>query len=452
VVETKNSDRNLTRQLADQACAVTAQSVPDDVRIIATHSILDLIGLSISSSDLPLVEVLRAEATELQGRAESSAIGSETRVPAFWAASINAAAGHVLAYDDCNMVIPGHTTAVVWPAAFALAEASGSDGQAVLEAYVAASETMCRIGEMLQPSHYDSGFHASGTVGAFGAAAAAGRIMGLDPEKMAQALSLSASMASGLKGSFGTMLKPFQVARAAGNGILAASLANRGLSGRGDLLEAIQGFAATHSRETLPARAPDHAVGHYIRSTLYKYHAACYLTHGPMEAAAHLRAEKAIAPENIEAVTVVVNPMAGKVCNIQRPTTGPELGYSLKTLTAMAISGIGVTRAADLTISHLDNPSLVSLADKVAVTFDENLSETACRLEVVSSRGRFETSLDLGVPETNLDKQGQRVVEKFRSLAVPVIGEGKAEELIGLVSRFYELPSMEPIAALIRRL
>lgn len=440
----------LTRQLAERAHGISADAIPDDVREIVRHSVTDLVGLALSSAHLPLIRVLREEAQDREGRASASAVGARERVPDSWAATINAAAGHVLAYDDATMVIPGHTTAISWPVAMALSESLGADGRAVLEAFVAGSETMSIIGEMLAPSHYEAGFHASGTIGAFGAAAVAAKLMKLDVETTAQALSLAASMASGLKGGFGTMVKPLQVARAAGNGILAASLARRGLGGRGDLLEAAQGFAATHSRETLPARIPAHPVGHYIRRTIYKYHAACYLTHGPIEAAAGLRRSGKVDPGSIEEVKVTVNPMASKVCNIQQPTSGPELGYSLRTLVAMAFSGISVTRPEDLSMAHLDDPQVKSLLNKVSVAFDGSLADTQCRLEIRTSSGNIEETLDLGAPETNMARQCQRIGTKFRALASASLGDDRVDDVIDLVSRFDSMPDLEPIASLFR--
>ncbi|TWG96380.1 2-methylcitrate dehydratase PrpD [Mesorhizobium sp. J18] len=448
--ETAAPRTGLTRQIAERGNSVRFDDLQARVKTIATHSILDFVGLSIASANLPLIKALIAEALDQGGREESSAVGSFTRLPAAWAASVNAGAGHVLAYDDVNMVIPGHATAVAWPSSLALAEISDASGRHVLEAYVAGFETTCVLGELLEPSHYDMGFHASGTLGAFGAAMSASRMLQLDIDTTAQALSVAATMASGLKGAFGTMLKPFQVARATGNGVLAARLAKRGLGGRDDLIEREQGFAVTHSKSALPLELPRSETGSYMLQTLYKYHAACYLAHSPIEGAALARQRPGFDPDLVQAVTVTVNPMAGKVCNIDRPKTDPEVGYSIRTLVAMSLLKMGVTRPDDLKVSRVAEGNVLPLADRVTIAFDPSLPDTASRVHLRTDRGDFEIATDVGNPEEDLSKQERQITNKVRLLAEPAIGPVKTSQLIERVLNLPDLASLRPIAEALR--
>src|SRR5438552_14928670 len=144
----------------------------------------------------------------------------------------------------------------------------------------------------LRPGHYNLGFHATGTVGAFGAAAACARLLGLDAAATAQALGIAGTQAAGLKSQFGTMCKPFHAGKASHNGLLAARLAARGFSSRTDIVECVQGFALTHGPDLAPAAAlatPEG--GFHLLANLFKYHAACYFTHAPIECASRLRRE-----------------------------------------------------------------------------------------------------------------------------------------------------------------
>jgi len=125
----------------------------------------------------------------------------------------------------------------------------------MITAFVSGYETACRIGAALQPGHYNLGFHSTGTVGAFGAAAACARLLGLDAEATAMALGIAGTQAAGLKSQFGTMCKPFHAGKAAQNGLLAARLAARGFSSRADIIEGIQGFALTHGPDFSPEAA-----------------------------------------------------------------------------------------------------------------------------------------------------------------------------------------------------
>ena len=140
-------------------------------------------------------------------------------------------------------------------ALLALAELRHSSGREVITAFVAGYETACRIGAALQPGHYNLGFHSTGTVGSFGAAAACARLLGLDAEATAMALGIAGTQAAGLKSQFGTMCKPFHAGKAAQNGLLAARLAARGFSSRADIVECVQGFALTHGPDFSPEAA-----------------------------------------------------------------------------------------------------------------------------------------------------------------------------------------------------
>jgi 2-methylcitrate dehydratase PrpD len=198
----------LTRTLAAQASAVAYEAVPDPVRTLARQCILDYYGVALAGAADPLARILLDEALDAGGAPQASVIADAARLPILAAALVNGAAGHALDYDDVNLAMPGHTTVAILPALLALAEHRKSSGREVIAAFVAGYETACRIGSALRPGHYERGFHATGTVGAFGAAAACARLLGLDAETTARALGIAGTQAAGLKSQFGTMCKP----------------------------------------------------------------------------------------------------------------------------------------------------------------------------------------------------------------------------------------------------
>src|SRR5256714_13847945 len=167
--------------------------------------------------------------------------------------------------------MPGRRSVAILPCVLALAEARQSSGREFIAAFVAGYEPACRIGLALRPGHYNLGFHATGTVGAFGAAAACARLLGLDAATTAQALGIAGTQASGLKSQFGTMCKPFHAGKASHNGLLAARLAARGFSSRPDIIGCVQGFALTHGPDFSPEAAlatPEaglHIFGHLLQ-------------------------------------------------------------------------------------------------------------------------------------------------------------------------------------------
>src|SRR5579864_4467555 len=303
VDRTKVTD--LTRALAAQACSVSYDALPETVRELARQCVLDYYGVAFAGADDPLVQILLDELSEAGGAEQASVIGRRGRLPALSAALVNGAIGHALDYDDVNLAMPGHPSVAILPGLLALAEQRQSSGREVIAAFVAGYETACRIGMALKPGHYDLGFHATATVGSFGAAAACARLLGLDAEATARALGIAGTQAAGLKSQFGTMCKPFHAGKASQNGLLAARLAARGFSSRGDLVECVQGFAATHGPEFHPDAAfAEPPNGFHIRANLFKYHAACYLTHGPIEAARAVRERHGGTPERIAGITL----------------------------------------------------------------------------------------------------------------------------------------------------
>ena len=245
----------LTALLAARARQLGADDTPDWARELARQCILDWFAVTIAGATEPLVDILVAEAEEQGGRTEAGLVGRRGGFNVGQAALINGAASHALDYDDVNLAVLGHPTVAVFPGLLALAAREGKSGRDTVTAFIAGYETACRIGLAMAPGHYGAGFHATSTVGCFGAAAACARLLELDQERTEYALGLAGTQAAGLKSMFGTMAKPFHAGNAANNGLRAALLARRGFTARPDVLECAQGFAATQTTTFNPAAA-----------------------------------------------------------------------------------------------------------------------------------------------------------------------------------------------------
>jgi 2-methylcitrate dehydratase PrpD len=236
---------NLTAKLARHIVSYRRAELDSAALTVAKQCILDWYGVTLAGANEPVARILREEiATSAQG--PSSIVGFNLRCSPADAALVNGATSHALDYDDVHPLI-GHPTATVLPAVLAIAEAKGRSGMDVLRAFIAGYETAGFVGSLAMPSHYERGFHATATLGSFGAAAAAGLLLDLDEAQMAFALGLAGTQAAGLKSMFGTMAKPFHAGRAAANGVLAARLAERGFTANPGVLEVAQGFVATQS-------------------------------------------------------------------------------------------------------------------------------------------------------------------------------------------------------------
>ena len=441
---------DLTAALAQRAAELDYDDLPTPIRELARQCVLDYLGCAIAGAGDPLVRMLLDEMMEGGGAAQASVIGHHERLPALAAALVNGAAGHALDYDDVNLAMPGHPSVAILPGLLALAELKGSSGQEVITAFVAGYEIACRIGMALQPGHYALGFHSTATVGSFGAAVACARLLGLGAEATATALGIAGTQAAGLKSQFGTMCKPFHAGKAAENGLLSARLAIRGFSSRADLLECEQGFAATHGPDFSPEAAlvtPEK--GYHLFANLFKYHAACYMTHAPIECAREVRRADGRSPEKIGAITLRLDAGCDRICNIAAPVDGLQSKFSLRQTVAMALAGIDTAGLDAYSEKNACDPELIRLRELVALDFREGWPSTLAEIEVTLADGkRVAARHDAGIPAADIAEQGERLAAKFDVLVEPVLGAPRTRELRKMVSELDGLSEIGSLAQL----
>ncbi|MDF1733999.1 MAG: MmgE/PrpD family protein [Minwuia sp.] len=438
----------VTATLAAQAAGLHLDDIDDDARAVARQCLLDWFAVTIAGADEPCVALLTAEAADQGGNPQATLVGHGLRLSTRQAALVNGTASHAHDYDDVNMTLSGHATVAVAGGLLALAEKLDASGADVLTAFVAGYETACRVGALVMPGHYAMGFHSTATAGTFGAAAACGRLLGLDADQMARAFGIAGTMAAGLKSQFGTDCKPFHAGRATEAGLMAATMAKRGFTSRGDILDCEQGFAATHSKHFNPEAAIGDAPGggFHVRNNLFKYHAACYLTHAAIESGRQIRAEHAPAPEEVAAVSIQVEKGADRVCNIAEPVTGLETKFSLRMTTAFALAGIDTAGMTSYTAANATDPRLTALRDRVQVDLASGISATFSDVTVTLKDGtRLQASHDSGIPAADVGVQGQRIGAKFDALAKPVIGDNRSGALRAALENIETAPSIAEI-------
>ncbi len=436
-----------TRDLARWSSALAASQVPDSAVLWAKHALLDWFGVTIAGSREDLAPLLLEEFGGTDGPVTLVALNA--RAKAHDAALINGTLSHALDYDDVNADMGGHPTAPVGAAALALGEALGKSGRDVLLAFIAGYEVECQIGAMAGQSHYEKGFHATGTFGTFGATAAAARLMGLDAQQTAIAFGIAASEAAGLKYNFGTMTKPLHVGKAAMNGVIAARLAARGFTARDDAIEGPQGFAYTQVPEFTPrAIRPDAAAPFEVEANLFKYHAACYLTHSTIEAIRDLKRRHNIGLGDVEKITLKVDPGHLKVCDIPEPKTGLEIKFSIRHLAAMALGGEDTAALGTYSDEMANRPVYRDGSRRVSIDTKPLPQEHrhGAAVAIVLKDGReLLTETNVGIPARDVAAQGEKLRAKFHSLAEPVVGRNRTGEALRLIERFETLDSLKPL-------
>jgi 2-methylcitrate dehydratase PrpD len=446
--EDQGAGDTVTAALAGLVSQMRLDDMPAGALTVAKQCLLDWIGVALAGRDEPLVRVLLEELAPDDAARGVIIFGHRRRARIDDAVLINGAMGHALDFDDVIMPM-GHPTAPVAPVVLAVAEQRGSSGAAALTAFIAGVEAECRISRLMGPSHYAKGWHSTATTGTFGAAAAAARLLGVTGEALTHAFGIAGTQAAGLKSVFGTMSKPLHAGTAARNGLLAARLAARGFTSDTDILGSKQGFADTQS-STVDAEAglaPRDAP--WVVEALYKYHAACYLTHDAIEAANLLRIEERLAPEMIEAVSVKVPSGHLRVCNIQAPTSGLECKFSLRMTTALALAGEDTFQESLFCDETARRPDLVALRDRVSIdpTQVGRGSVVTARLRdgrVVSRQG------DVSQPNRDLDAQQDRLERKFRHLTARALGGERADAVIDVCRHLETQPDLKRLAALCR--
>jgi 2-methylcitrate dehydratase PrpD len=444
----------VTAALARSVRQTRFDDLPPDVVHLAKQCFLDWLGVTLAGSGEPLARILRDEIAEEGGNAQATLIGTGERVTTAQAALVNGAASHALDFDDVVMAMSGHPSVPVVPGLLALAEQRGASGRDFIAAFVAGFEMECRAGALVMPGHYTAGWHATGTIGTFGAAAACAHLLGLDEGQWLHALGIAGAQAAGLKSMFGTMCKPLHAGKAAANGLLAATLAQRGFTSNTEVFETLQGFGATQTTTLNPQRAlAGLGEGHGIRGVLFKYHAACYGTHETIEGVLRLKERHGLRPDEVRSIRLKVPPGNLNMCNIQEPRTALEGKFSLRFTAALALAGDGTGEQA-FTDHAVADRALVAVRDRVTVEARSGTeggsgigAGTEVTLALADGRDLREF-VNLDIPATDLDQQWRRLEAKFMSLASPVLGEARARELVAAVRNLENAESMVGIASL----
>lgn len=418
----------ITEVIVDWALGLRLDDVPEEVIEVTRHCLLDWAAVAVAGAHEPVVELLADEVTA-DGGSRASLLARGQRAGVIDAAFVNGTASHVLDFDDVHMGMLGHPSAPVFPALLALAEDAGIDGTTFLRAAICGLEVEMRLGSMIFPEHYDRGWHTTATVGTVGAAVACAIALGADTTQLRNAIGLAVSQAAGLKSMFGTMTKSLQVGRAAANGLLAARLALRGADSCATSLEDTQGMLPIYA-----GTAGDPAAwtrdDYEIPDNLFKYHAACYLTHAGIEAARSLRSA-GVDTASISSVRLAANPANLAVCGIPDPTTGLEAKFSMTATSAMALLGVDTADPSTYDDVAVSAPDVRALIGRTAVATDPTLSRSVMTVTVELADGTVHRAdADSSVPERDLALQRERLEAKFARLVGPVLGDDVAARAI----------------------
>lgn len=433
------AEGSLTAQLAAYLVRSRGRRSADRTLHCAKRLFLDWLGSAIAGCETEPGRLLLGFAAEAAGRS-ATVIGRDRGSAAMMAAFANGALSHIVEMDDLHRGSVLHPGTVVIPAALATAEQRGAGGLDLLTAILLGYEVAIRVGEAVGRSHYEI-WHSTATCGTFGAAAAAGTLMGLSEPQMVWALGNAGSQAAGLWQFIadGAMTKHLHAGKAAMNGWMAAALAERGFTGPMAVLEGQQGFFRATSRDAQPekvteglATALEHAK---IEEVSIKPHASCRHTHAAIDAALRLRSDPRFDPNRVASARVQTYRAAVGLIDNPAPANPYAAKFSMQYCVAVALldgrGGLG-----EFTPERTRGSDVLGLLRRVSVEVDDALdrrypAEWPARITVTLEDGQELTELvatPKGDPENPLSDA--EVEDKFRRLLAGTRYEKRAERLV----------------------
>jgi 2-methylcitrate dehydratase PrpD len=455
----------LTRALAEHAAALALDRLPAEVVAKAKLCVLDTLGCALAGVRHPvivsLVEALRPAVVDDGTGASLWGRGMRTAAPQ--AALVNASAAHVVNADDAHKESMGHPACVVIPAALVMGEIANASGAAVLEAVVAGYEAVLRIGVGVGvASHRDRGWYATSTLGPFGAATAAARLLGLAADGVAGAIGHAGAQASGLwsftaDGSLANVVYP---GRAAELGVLGALLVRSGLPGPTRVLEASDGgfLRAMSDAPAVERILADLGRRFAIMDVSLKPYPCSRTTHAPIDACLAIRGRMGGAPgwtERISRITVRTYAVAKRQADIPDPGTEWMSTLSINYTAAVALIE-GAVGVEHFTRRYLDDPAIRALMARVEVVVDPEIAARfptawSCRVEVETRGGPrdVETVLSArGDPKNPMTEAEVR--DKFHALTRDVVDGEVAKRICDAIDGLERMPSVVPLAGLLR--
>jgi 2-methylcitrate dehydratase PrpD len=436
----------VTRALARYVVQSKAQDIPANVKREAVRSFLNWLGCAVGGSIHPTLDIALAAIRPFAGPAQAGVLGRCDRLDILNAALLNGISGHVFDFDDTHLKTIIHPAGPVAAAILAFAEHRPVSGADFLHAFILGIEVECRIGNAVYPAHYDIGWHITGTAGVFGAAAAVGKLIGLDEQKMIWALGIAGTQSSGFREMFGTMCKSFHPGRAAQNGLTAALLAEQGFTSSDRVLEAPRGFAHVMSTERNFAEITE-GLGKEFESALntYKPFACGIVIHPTIDGCVQLRNEHKLKAEDIESIAVRVHPLVLELTGKKMPKTGLEGKFSVYHSAAAAILH-GAAGEEEYSDAVVRNPHVIALRDRTTARAEQGIREDEAYVTITLKGGRvLEKHVPHAIGSLERPMSDAELEAKFRHLTEGVIGKGATDELIALAWKIESLADLRPI-------
>jgi len=421
---------DVTRTLARFLATARPEDVPPVIRHEAKRALLNWLGCAIGSARHETIECAVAALQPFFGPPQAAILGRSERADILNAALVNGTSSHVLDFDDTHARAI-HPSAPVLPALLAFAEWRPTTGADLLHAFILGVEAEERVGLSVFPEHYAIGWHITGTAGVFGAAAAAGRLLGLDEKRMCHALGIAATQSAGLREMFGSMCKPLHPGNAARNGLAAALLAARGFTSSEQSIEAPRGFGHVLSTKFDPAVITEGLGAHWeLANNMYKPFACGLVVHAVIDGCIDLARTHDLKPDAIASVALRVNPLVLELTGKREPRSGLEGKFSVFHAAAAALvhRAAGEAQFSDACVLA---PEVGALRGRVSATVDSTVRKTEAHVALRLADGRvLEKHVEHALGTLERPMSDADLEAKFRGLVDGILPRAQADRLI----------------------
>lgn len=447
----------MARELARFCNDLKFNELRDDVVDRGCYFALDYIGVAARGSIEESTKAMSRFIGDLcLDRKGGVVVGTKSRSPHHLAALANGTSAHSLEMDDVNNEASLHPGVAIFPAAFAAAERGKKNGRKFLEGVVLGYDVMIRLGKALRPrEHYERGFHPTATCGVFGAAAAAGKILGLTENQFVNAFGIAGSMAAGSLEFLadGAWTKRMHPGWAAQGGIFAALLARKGFIGPSTIIEGKSGFLHAYTSDSAPEKLLENIGKTFeITRTSIKPHSCCRYMQPPIDGILAILRENALKPGDIKKVTIgilkagfpiVASPPEQK----SNPKTVVDAQFSMPFGAAVAIL-YGKATLDEFRQSSVEAAEVRSMMKRIVCVQDSRLDrlypkQWPASVSILTKAGKtYTTWIDYpkGDPENALS--WEELAAKFQSLTGRIYTKGRAERIIAAVRRTESIPDL----------
>ena len=428
---------------------------PPKVRESAQRALIDSLGCIYLGANHPDTQAVLTTTREW-GVGDKPIFGSSEKLPAPWAALVNGTSAHAYDFDDWEDPGITHGSAAIFPALLAIADSTMSIDM-LFDAWIVGTEVIMRIGQTVNPAHYELGWHTTNTLGAIGAVAACARLISLNPLQACNAVSLSTSMIGGFTSQFGTTAKPLHAGLAAKTGVISASLAAGGATAQPAVFEKDAGFLNAMTAATadqLSARlallGKAYAISQF--GLHIKKYPSCGCTHLIVEACQNLRAAHSIQPSEILRVETIISDIARSVLPYGVPKNRTEALFSVPWCAAVALTD-GFVGVGSFQPEALNRKDLLELSTRISVgehpryrglSFHPDFPD---KVKVHLKNGRSLTEsivYPVGSPQRPLE-QADLKAKFLDNAAFGKLPLGRAEAMFEMV---FETPASKPFGDL----